>query len=107
MGPDSSITPTFLRGRGIRRPRPESRSGCIALMSPAPTQDSLPGHGGRRPAPGFAVEARHPEWITSAPGIATVPAPGVAYVGQFAAGHGVPLLVVGPANGSRLTCAGG
>lgn len=49
----------------------------------------------------FTVEARLPERITSAPGIATVPALGAAYVSLFSAGHGVPRLVVGPAKGSR------
>jgi hypothetical protein len=55
----------------------------------------------------FAVEARLPEWITSTPGIATVPALGAAYVGLFAAGHGVPRLVVGPAKGSPAVWHGG
>jgi len=50
----------------------------------------------------FAVEAKFPEWITYAPGIATVLALSAAYVGAFAAGHGVMHLVAGPAKGSRL-----
>jgi hypothetical protein len=36
----------------------------------------------------FAVEARFPEWVTYAPGIATVLALSAAYVGLFAAGQG-------------------
>ena len=50
----------------------------------------------------FAVGAKFPAWITYAPGIATVLALSVAYVGGFAAGHGVMRLVAGPAKGSRL-----
>lgn len=50
----------------------------------------------------FAVEHKFPEWITYAPGIATVLAISAAYVGGLAAGHGVMRLVAGPANGSRL-----
>ncbi|HEV3164296.1 MAG TPA: hypothetical protein VGZ22_09725 [Isosphaeraceae bacterium] len=50
----------------------------------------------------FAVEARFPEWITYAPGIATVLALSAAYAGGLAAGHGVMRLVAGPAQGSRL-----
>jgi hypothetical protein len=54
------------------------------------------------PPPEFAVEAKFPEWITYAPGIATVLALSTAYVGGFATGHGVMRLVAGPAKGSRL-----
>ncbi len=50
----------------------------------------------------FAVEAKFPQWITYAPGIATVLALSAAYVGLFAAGHGVMRLVAGPAKGSDL-----
>ncbi len=50
----------------------------------------------------FAVEAKLPEWITYAPGVATVLAISAAYVGGFAAGHGVMRLVAGPARGSHL-----
>ena len=50
----------------------------------------------------FAVEAKFPEWITYAPGIATVLALSAAYVGGFAAGHRVMCLVAGTAKGSRL-----
>jgi hypothetical protein len=50
----------------------------------------------------FAVEAKYPEWITYAPGVATVLAISAAYVVGFAAGHGVMRLVAGPARGSRL-----
>jgi hypothetical protein len=50
----------------------------------------------------FAVGAKFPAWITYAPGIATVLALSAAYVGGFAAGHGVMRLVAGPAKGSRL-----
>jgi hypothetical protein len=50
----------------------------------------------------FAVEATYPEWITYAPGIATVLAISAAYVGGLAVGHGVMRLVSGPARGSRL-----
>ncbi len=45
----------------------------------------------------FAVEAKFPEWITYTPDIATVLALSAAYVGLFAAGHGVMRLVAGPA----------
>jgi hypothetical protein len=50
----------------------------------------------------LAVEAKFPEWITYAPGVATILAISAAYVGAFAAGHGVMRLVAGPARGSRL-----
>jgi hypothetical protein len=50
----------------------------------------------------LAVEAKYPEWVTFAPGVATVVAISVAYVGAFAAGHGVMRLVAGPARGGRL-----
>jgi hypothetical protein len=50
----------------------------------------------------FAVGAKFPQWITYAPDIATVLALSTAYVGEFAAGHGVMRLVAGPANGSGL-----
>jgi len=50
----------------------------------------------------FAVEAKYPEWITYAPGIAVVLAPCAAYVCGFATGHGVMRLVAGPAKESRL-----
>jgi hypothetical protein len=50
----------------------------------------------------FAVEAKYPEWITFAPGVATVLAISAAYVGGFAAGDGVMRLVAGPARGDRL-----
>jgi hypothetical protein len=50
----------------------------------------------------FAVEATYPEWITYAPGIATVLAISAAYAGRVAAGHGVMRVVAGPAPGSRL-----
>ena len=48
----------------------------------------------------FAVEAKYPEWITYAPGVATVLAISVAYVGGIAAGHIVMRLVAGPARGA-------
>jgi hypothetical protein len=50
----------------------------------------------------FLVEAKFPKWITYTPGVATVLALAAAYVGGFAAGHGVMRLVAGPARGSRL-----
>jgi hypothetical protein len=50
----------------------------------------------------FAVEAQFPEWITFAPGIATVLAVSAAYVIGFAAGHAVMWLVAGASRGSRL-----
>src|SRR5262245_13806784 len=43
----------------------------------------------------LAVEATYPEWITYAPGIATVLGISAAYVGGLAAGHGVMRLVSG------------
>src|SRR5271156_1993558 len=50
----------------------------------------------------FAVEAKFPPWITYTPGIATVLALSAAYVGGFAARHGVMRLVAGPAKRSRI-----
>jgi hypothetical protein len=50
----------------------------------------------------FAVAARFPQWMTIAPGLATVLVLSAGYVGGFAAGHGVMRLVAGPAKGSRL-----
>jgi hypothetical protein len=50
----------------------------------------------------FAVEARFPEWITYTPGIATILAISVVYVGGLGAGHGVMRLVAGPARRDRL-----
>jgi hypothetical protein len=50
----------------------------------------------------FAVAAQFPEWVTLAPGIATVLAISAAYVGAFAGGYGVMRLVAGPARRSRL-----
>jgi hypothetical protein len=50
----------------------------------------------------LAVAARFPQWITYTPGIAMILALSAAYIGGFAAGHGVMRLVAGPAKGSRL-----